>query len=265
VKRFLYLGSEEFAVVEADELRDDDAPRKFADEPAAREFLRDIARDTVNGRVLRDVLAQRLVPTGSYRWNDEDVLTHFARLLVSGHVVLTQPAVVSGPDAEEISTRAVGPAVEAEEPAPAAAASGETDTVPLRLAIGQPYGENLTGIAYELTVGEREFAGNVPASGVIEHDIPAGASTAELVVRPFDDPEQQFRWSLTIAQQEPVESVTGIQSRLNNLGFEAGAEDGDEGVRTRAAVRAFQRRHGLRVDGDAGPRTQEKLREIYGC
>jgi peptidoglycan hydrolase-like protein with peptidoglycan-binding domain len=49
-------------------------------------------------------------------------------------------------------------------------------------------------------------------------------------------------------------AVARMQELLNAHGFPLRA-DGDFGWRTEAAVKAFQRRHGLRIDGIVGPET----------
>lgn len=54
-------------------------------------------------------------------------------------------------------------------------------------------------------------------------------------------------------------SVTDIQRRLNALGYAAGPIDGIAGPRTRGAIRDFQARNGLTVDGVAGLNTQAVL------
>ena len=58
------------------------------------------------------------------------------------------------------------------------------------------------------------------------------------------------------------EDVKGLQTALNGLGFNAGAEDGIYGNKTTMAVRQFQRTYGLRVDGDAGPEVAKTLNGI---
>jgi peptidoglycan hydrolase-like protein with peptidoglycan-binding domain len=47
----------------------------------------------------------------------------------------------------------------------------------------------------------------------------------------------------------PSEFVAWIQGRLNALGYDAGPPDGVAGPQTRSAIRAYQRDHGLLVDG----------------
>lgn len=59
--------------------------------------------------------------------------------------------------------------------------------------------------------------------------------------------------------------LTGVQFRLNALGFGAGPVDGIIGPLTRRAVRRFQQTYPpLAVDEIPGPRTQAKLVEICG-
>src|SRR6188472_1755762 len=50
-------------------------------------------------------------------------------------------------------------------------------------------------------------------------------------------------------------SVAALQVALRANGLYDGTVDGFAGPATRGAVRSFQRRHGLVVDGIAGPRT----------
>jgi hypothetical protein len=54
-------------------------------------------------------------------------------------------------------------------------------------------------------------------------------------------------------------SVRALQQQLQARGFLTGGVDGLFGPRTKAAVRAFQHRHGLAVDGVVGPRTWAAL------
>ncbi|HYZ18990.1 MAG TPA: peptidoglycan-binding protein [Gaiellaceae bacterium] len=62
--------------------------------------------------------------------------------------------------------------------------------------------------------------------------------------------------------------IAGLQAALRAHGFYRGAIDGVQGPRTKAAVRAFQRRRGLAVDGLAGPQTRRALgrlgKPLYG-
>lgn len=58
------------------------------------------------------------------------------------------------------------------------------------------------------------------------------------------------------------DDVRELQTRLNQLGFHAGPEDGIFGRLTRAAVEEFQRNTGLAVDGVVGDGTITSLRRL---
>lgn len=58
------------------------------------------------------------------------------------------------------------------------------------------------------------------------------------------------------------DDVVDLQLRLNQLGFDAGNEDGIFGRATQAAVEDFQRNTGLAVDGRVGPETVRQLRRL---
>lgn len=54
-------------------------------------------------------------------------------------------------------------------------------------------------------------------------------------------------------------SIIEVQTALKKAGFDPGPLDGIAGPRTRFAIRAFQAKNGLEVDGIAGPKTCAKL------
>ncbi|MFY2558022.1 peptidoglycan-binding domain-containing protein [Corallococcus terminator] len=54
--------------------------------------------------------------------------------------------------------------------------------------------------------------------------------------------------------------MTAAQERLHNLGFLIEGERGAPGPRTRAAVRAFQRHHGLAETGQLADVQRELIR-----
>lgn len=53
-----------------------------------------------------------------------------------------------------------------------------------------------------------------------------------------------------------------LQAKLRGLGLYSARVDGSFGPVTDAAVRAFQRKHGLKVDGWAGPKTMAALNRV---
>lgn len=63
----------------------------------------------------------------------------------------------------------------------------------------------------------------------------------------------------TLKQGSKGNDVKTLQGNLNYLGYNVGAADGVFGAKTKNAVIAYQRAHGLEVDGIAGPATQNSI------
>lgn len=82
-------------------------------------------------------------------------------------------------------------------------------------------------------------------AGLIDEPLPPGAVKAIVSL----DKKPWLSWTLLIGHLDPIEDkrdkkeiVTGVQARLNNLGFHCGQVDGLLGPRTRAAVAWFQQK-----------------------
>ena len=69
----------------------------------------------------------------------------------------------------------------------------------------------------------------------------------------------QSLWKKSGYGANKLPEVVELQKWLNANGFNAGAEDGVYGKGTANAVRAFQKKQGLAVDGDAGPGTLKAM------
>lgn len=83
---------------------------------------------------------------------------------------------------------------------------------------------------------------------------------------PAKEPEKQQEGAKpvsykTIRKGNMGELVKELQTKLSALGYDLGicGVDGDFGQATEKAVRAFQKDHGLKVDGIVGPKTWEAL------
>jgi len=111
--------------------------------------------------------------------------------------------------------------------------------------------------SYILDLGNKIYSEKSGDDGKIEHYIPINSETVKLKI---NDEE----YELIVAALDPVTTVTGVQARLVNMGFDAGAVDGVYGPRTKAAVIAFQAKMGLTEDGIVGKKTQDNLIEQHG-
>lgn len=132
--------------------------------------------------------------------------------------------------------------------------------------------EGLTAI--ETTENGAELA--VPASMTAVPDAAAADVPPEVVKGSFDSFAQLKQGKKVIRLPEIYitagqkvaprpEYLTGVQFRLNALGFGAGPVDGKMGPKTEGAVRKFQKTYPpLRIDGVPGAQTQAKLVEVCG-
>jgi N-acetylmuramoyl-L-alanine amidase len=136
----------------------------------------------------------------------------------------------------------------------------------LRIVLRDREGKPASDREYHLEVGDRSLDGCTGGDGLIEQAVPSDATRASLTVW-LDEPGGGacLRWQLALSHLDPVEYLTGVQARLNNLRYDCGPVDGIFGPRTRSAVLMFQEEQGLKVDGIPGPITQGRLKDIYGC
>lgn len=118
---------------------------------------------------------------------------------------------------------------------------------------------------YRLTIGDKVYEGQTDGGGMLEEAIDARAESGELTIWWTGAPRRHCTWKLHIGHLDPIQQMTGIQARLNNLGYNSGPVDGIRGPITTAAVKEFQKKHKLAVDGIPGPITQGKLKEVHGC
>jgi hypothetical protein len=70
---------------------------------------------------------------------------------------------------------------------------------------------------------------------------------------------------LKIGHLDPVTEADGQVKRLRNLGYYPCADDEFDDFLFRGAVEEFQLENDLAVDGQCGPDTQAKLKDVHGC
>jgi hypothetical protein len=113
--------------------------------------------------------------------------------------------------------------------------------------------------SYVLDIDGRLFSGTTDSEGWIEHTIPPNAKNGKVTLG-----EEQFEYILDLGHIDPIEEISGVQARLNNLGFGCGKVDGVLGPKTTAAIKQFQKKYSLTESGESDKQTQDKLKEIYG-
>ncbi|MGH9663713.1 MAG: PGRP and LysM peptidoglycan-binding domain-containing protein, partial [Bryobacteraceae bacterium] len=136
----------------------------------------------------------------------------------------------------------------------------------LRIIVQDIDGAPITSKKFKLTIEDAIHEGQIPDDGLIDKPIRPDDQNAELLVWLDDtDPQSPDTWQLKLGHLDPIETLSGVQARLNNLGYAAGPVDGIDGPHTQAAVKSFQTDQKLTIDGIAGPQTQAALKQVYGC
>lgn len=147
--------------------------------------------------------------------------------------------------------------------------SGETEERHRFVRRGEPaafrlcvlrYGEPRANQPYTLDIDGQVYTGTTDADGKLQCPAPGNARRATVTVGEGDD---QDDYVFSIGRMDPITTITGVQGRLNNLGFDCGPEDGHLGPRTRDAIRAFQGAHELEENGKLDDGTRQKLEAEY--
>jgi hypothetical protein len=110
-------------------------------------------------------------------------------------------------------------------------------------------------LAYRLQIDGREpIEGKTDGSDVIAHEIEADARAANITLWPatLEDKRDDngVAIPLRLGALDPLEEVAGVQGRLLNLAFFAGAIDNQESAPTTEAIKAFERFLGRPVKGE---------------
>jgi hypothetical protein len=116
-------------------------------------------------------------------------------------------------------------------------------------------------VPYVLDVDGKRYKGKTDGEGRLEHPIPPRAKQGKLLIGEGDE---QQELDLALGHVDPVEEVSGIQARLNNLGFFCGEEDGELDPLVEQAIMDFQAHHKLEPTGEIDDATKNKLLEEHG-
>jgi N-acetylmuramoyl-L-alanine amidase len=133
----------------------------------------------------------------------------------------------------------------------------------LRLVLKDPDGEPFADKRYELIVGNTTHEDVTDSEGKLEQHVPADETQGRLLLYPEDSNDFTYKWNLHIGKLDPLETLTGVQARLHNLGFRCGKIDGILGPLTRGALCAFQKYYGLQETGAVDDTTLQELLEKH--
>jgi hypothetical protein len=131
----------------------------------------------------------------------------------------------------------------------------------LRLKLKDHEGKALSGKKYTLEVAGKSVEAKTGGDGLIDQPIPADAASGTLTV--WMDDKTPLALTVNLGHLDPADEVSGAQSRLRNLGFDAGTSDGETDEQLKAALRAFQKKNGLSESGTLDDATKDKLEQLH--
>lgn len=119
-------------------------------------------------------------------------------------------------------------------------------------------GEPRAGESYVLDVDGVVFEGATDGDGWIKEYISPRARKGTLTLRDGAEVHE-----LALGHLDPIDTVSGVQGRLANLGYYDGPVDGRESDALSRAVRDFQDAEGLEMSGTVDAATRDKLEEVH--
>jgi N-acetylmuramoyl-L-alanine amidase len=138
--------------------------------------------------------------------------------------------------------------------------------VMLNVRLQKEDGSPIAGKAFVLHLPDGPLKGTTTGDGLVAQEIPIQVTSLDLEVLMSDDPKgAAWIWNVQVGHLDPVDVLSGVRQRLNNLGFFAGAD-----LEARAddalayAVRAFQQSAGLDATGALDDATRKKLVDAHG-
>lgn len=173
----------------------------------------------------------------------------------------------------------------------------------MRVILEDHHGRPFSDVEYRAVFDTLdEHTGTVPPDGLVEHKIPTGARSCEIMINvPVeappsgqgetieatgvfaddervdgmadsasddndDEPEattESYVYNVMLGYLDPVTEPTGVQQRLANLGYDCGPDDGVIGSRTKSALKEFQKQQGLPCTGEVDSDTRATLERVH--
>jgi hypothetical protein len=104
-------------------------------------------------------------------------------------------------------------------------------------------------------------SGQLDGNGFLDVPIPPDALHGEVLL--VDSAGEREEIEIDLGYVNPMNEVSGVQARLNNLHYDAGPETGEMNDATRNALKEFQLRHHLSVTGDIDRATKALLLKLH--
>ena len=112
--------------------------------------------------------------------------------------------------------------------------------------------------SYILVIDGKTLTGTTDGDGKLEQPIAPNAKGGKLTIG-----DDKCEYPLQLGRIDPIDQLSGVQARLNNLGYDCGSPDGNMSDRTRNALTDFQHRFQLPETGEADAETLNKLKILH--
>lgn len=133
--------------------------------------------------------------------------------------------------------------------------------VPARVVIVLAGARALANLPFELHLGMATFNGVLDADGALRIPVMPDVSDGYLLV----DPEgKNLRLTLGMRHLDPINETSGIQGRLQNLGFYTGPQDGLYSQALVFSLQRFQQSRGLAPSGVLDDTLRDALLDAHG-
>jgi len=114
---------------------------------------------------------------------------------------------------------------------------------------------------YVLENGSYRVENKTDDQGNLVEKIPTNIKCLNAVFKPKDNPEVSCR--IDIGQLDPYDEVSGLQQRLNNLGYYSRALDDEYGPLSDEAVKDFQIDNGIDPKNGLDQQTINLINDLY--
>ena len=111
---------------------------------------------------------------------------------------------------------------------------------------------------YVLVVDGKQIQGKTDGEGKLEATIPGNATGGTIRLKGGKE-----EYPVRIGHLDPIDTVSGVKQRLNNLGFTCGSEDDSLDDGTKVALQKFQTKFKLTASGEPDGATKAKLAELH--
>lgn len=114
-------------------------------------------------------------------------------------------------------------------------------------------------LEYSITVEGKTTKGNTGSDGIVRVPVMPSAKVGKLKITNTSE-----EYSLQLGHLDPIEELTGVQARLQGLGYYRGAVDGAASPDLKDAVRKFQTAQGITATGEMNTATAAALVQDFG-